>query len=140
MLLQIFVGAVVIFSCVVIHSAMIATVFVKLRSWTDRPAHRPSIISASVIVGVVALWLMLVHAVAIVAWALAFSMLGVFPDWDTTVYFSAVAFTTLGFGDVILPTDWRQLAGLCAAHGLLVFGVSSAALVEVFRQCFEDRA
>ncbi|MEM9736953.1 MAG: ion channel, partial [Pseudomonadota bacterium] len=50
------------------------------------------------------------------------------------LYFSVVAFTTLGFGDVLLPQEWRLLAGLSAANGLLIFGVSTAFLVEVFRR------
>ena len=115
MLFQLAVGATVIFVCVVLQSAMVATAFVNLRVLTGGSEHRGSILRTSVIVGVIALWLMLVHAIAIGAWATAFSLLGVFQDWDTTVYFSAVAFTTLGFGDVVLPDQWRQLAGLCAA-------------------------
>ncbi len=117
---------------------MVATAFVSLQNLTGRSPARGSILFASLAVGIIALWLMLVHTVAIAFWAAAFGLLGIFPDWDTTIYFAAVSFTTLGFGDVILPTEWRQLAGLCAAHGLLVFGVSSAALVEVFRQSFEE--
>ena len=58
---------------------------------------------------------------------------------ETSVYFAGVAFTTLGFGDIILPYEWRQLAGLCAANGLLVFGVSAAVLVEVLRQLGTER-
>ncbi|MEO0730225.1 MAG: ion channel, partial [Pseudomonadota bacterium] len=139
MINQVLIGAAVMFSCVVIQSAMVATAFASLRRRRAAVAQPRSILRASLIVGVMTLWLMLVHAISVAAWALTFSVLGVFSDWDTAVYFAAVSFTTLGFGDIIPPREWRQLAGLCAAHGLLVFGVSSAALVEVFRQTFEGR-
>ena len=44
-----------------------------------------------------------------------------------------VAFTTLGFGDVILPQEWRLLGGLAAANGLMIFGFLTAMLVETLR-------
>lgn len=137
MLVQIIIGAALICCCVVVQSAMIAAAFVHLGKWRTRVRPTTTIMRASVIVGIMTLWLMIVHAVSIGAWALLYGALGVFSDWDTAVYFSAVTFTTLGFGDVIPPEEWRQLAGLCAAHGLLMFGVSSAALVEAFRWSFE---
>ena len=137
MLSQVLIGAVVIFSCIVLQAAMLACGFVQVRNWRTLNGNRISIFRTSMLVGAAALWLMAVHAVSICAWAIAFRLLGIFADWDTSVYFAAVSFTTLGFGDIIPPTEWRQLAGLCAAHGLLVFGVSSAALVEVFRLSFE---
>ncbi|MEO1207750.1 MAG: ion channel [Pseudomonadota bacterium] len=137
MLSQILIGALVIFGCIVLQAAMLAAGFVHLRRSKSLRRPQVSIFRTSILVGAAALWLMAVHAVSILAWAIAFRWLDIFGDWDTSVYFAAVAFTTLGFGDVIPPTQWRQLAGLCAAHGLLVFGVSSAALVEVFRLSFE---
>jgi len=56
--------------------------------------------------------------------------LGIFEELEVAVYFSLVAYTTLGFGDVILPEQWRILAGLTAANGFLVFGWSTAFQVE----------
>jgi hypothetical protein len=63
----------------------------------------------------------------------AFRALGLFPTMEEAVYFSLVAFTTLGFGDVLLPREWRLLAGLSAANGLLYFGLMTAMLVEAMR-------
>jgi len=56
--------------------------------------------------------------------------LGIFEELEVAVYFSLVAYTTLGFGDVILPEQWHILAGLTAANGFLVFGWSTAFHVE----------
>lgn len=66
-------------------------------------------------------------------WALAFLWLDLFPTLEEAVYFSLVAFTTLGFGDVLLPRDWRLLSGMAAANGLLNFGLLTAMLVETMR-------
>jgi hypothetical protein len=40
----------------------------------------------------------------------------------------------LGFGDVLLPQDWRILAGMTAANGFLNFGLLTALLIEALRQ------
>lgn len=44
-----------------------------------------------------------------------------------------VMFTTLGLGDVLLPKDWRILAGMEAANGFLNFGLLSALFIEALR-------
>ena len=57
-----------------------------------------------------------------------------FATLEASVYFSLVAYTTLGFGDILLPNDWRLLSGMAAANGLLNFGLLTAILVETLRQ------
>mgnify|MGYP003674721669 CR=1 FL=1 len=53
---------------------------------------------------------------------------------EESVYFGFVAFTTLGFGDILLPLQWRLLGGMAAANGLLNFGLLTAVIVETLRQ------
>ena len=62
------------------------------------------------------------------------SKLELFGTLEQALYFSITSFTTLGFGDVVLEPGWRLLAGMTATHGLLLFGLSTAFLVEVFNQ------
>ncbi|MEL6316025.1 MAG: ion channel [Pseudomonadota bacterium] len=127
-------AAALVFASTLVQAAFIGAVFHALTRAQAWLARAPRSLSAALALGLAALWMMAAHGVAIGLWAAAFHGLGVFPDLDTSVYFSAVAFTTLGFGDVIPPPEWRQLAGLCAANGLLAFGVSAAVLVEVLRE------
>ena len=63
-------------------------------------------------------------------WAAAYVGIGAIESLEPALYFSVVAFTTLGFGDITLPLEWRLLSGLTAANGLLLFGLSTAFLVE----------
>ena len=67
------------------------------------------------------------------AWAIALRLLGIFETFESSMYFSLVAFTTLGFGDILLPQEWRLLGGMAAANGLLLFGLLTAILVETLR-------
>lgn len=59
-------------------------------------------------------------------WALLFLALGEFSDYSTALYHSAVNFTTLGYGDVVMSPRFRLLGALEAANGILMFGVSTA--------------
>jgi len=76
------------------------------------------------------LWLMAAHSAGVWIWAATFLAIGAFDALDPALYFSVVAFTTLGFGDITLAAEWRLLSGMLAANGLLIFGLSTAFLVE----------
>ena len=131
---QLAVGAVLTFLSVAIQVLFIIGVMAGVERAKRRLANSSSSISRAVLVGAIALWLSLAHAVAIGLWASVFLQLRMFADFDTSLYFAAVAFTTLGFGDIIPPMEWRHLAGFSAANGLLMFGVSAAVLVEALRE------
>ncbi len=59
-------------------------------------------------------------------WAALYWLIGAFPDFATSLYFSGVTFTSLGYGDVVLPVAMRLLAPLQAANGLMMFGITTA--------------
>lgn len=66
------------------------------------------------------------NIVQVLVWALLYHTLDVLPDFETAAYFSGVTFTSLGYGDVVLPRQARLLAPLQAANGLIMFGISTA--------------
>ncbi len=73
--------------------------------------------------------LFLVHTVEIWTWAGAYLVLGTLPDFPDALYFSAVTFSTLGYGDIILAPEWRLFGALEGVSGLLLIGWSTAYLV-----------
>ncbi|MBI1391912.1 MAG: two pore domain potassium channel family protein [Alphaproteobacteria bacterium] len=85
----------------------------------------------SVALVLVMLILAIGHAVEIWMWAVAFLQLDLFIELESALYFAAVSYTTLGFGDVLIDPPWRLLSGAAAANGLLLFGMSAALLLEV---------
>ena len=86
-----------------------------------------------VLVGLV-LWLMVAHALEIAMWAQTYLYFGMFSELETALYFSASSYTTLGFGDVLAPAEWRLLSGATAANGFLLFGLSAAFLFDAAGQ------
>jgi YVTN family beta-propeller protein len=70
-------------------------------------------------------WLILIHLVEISVWGLFYFWQGCLPDAETALYFSGITYTTVGYGDLVLPKPWRMLAPLEALTGILMCGLST---------------
>ncbi len=55
--------------------------------------------------------------------------IGALSDLEGALYFSAVTFTTLGYGDVVLQSSWRLLASFQGVNGIIMFGWTTAIIV-----------
>jgi len=97
---------------------------------SQQTLHQVFVLAAST------LWLLAALSVSIWMWALAFWGIGAFEGLERALYFSMVSFTTLGFGDVTLPQNWRLLSGIIAANGLILFGLNTAFLIEILDRLF----
>jgi hypothetical protein len=132
MFLQLLLGAGVVSVTIAMAAAFIgAAIFVLRRSasWIgDPPPIRNTIIALTA----VSLWLLVAISASVWVWAAVFIGLDLFKAIEPALYFAAATLTTLGYGDIILPIPWRLLTGICAANGLLLFGLCAAFLFEVF--------
>jgi hypothetical protein len=132
MLKQLILSSMIMVLTIAVQASFISMAMVALKRmapWFNKRPHLPRTIIA---LSGVALWLMAAHSINVWLWAGTFFRNDVFSTLEEALYFSVVSFTTLGFGDVLLPQEWRLLAGLCAANGLLIFGLSTAFLVEFY--------
>lgn len=73
----------------------------------------------------VAGWTILLHLVEISVWAFFYTLGHGMPDLPTAYYFSAVTYTTTGYGDLVLPPEWRLVGGVEALTGILMCGLST---------------
>ena len=64
--------------------------------------------------------------------------LGAFDAIEPAFYFAMASYTTLGFGDVLPPVEWRVLGTLIGANGMIGFGLAAAALIELVQQVRSD--
>jgi hypothetical protein len=71
------------------------------------------------------------HLTQMAVWATAFMVAGEFETFALAFYHSAVNYTTLGYGDIVMSPRWRLLGPQEAASGTLAFGWSTAAIVSV---------
>lgn len=137
MFYQIFLGSFVIPVTILVQVIFIQVAIKQLRRIEAKNSFNNGKIrtlSAVYILSLSTLWLLAALSIAIWVWAGFFQALGCFPTLEESLYFSMVSFTTLGFGDVTLPQEWRILSGMIAANGLVLFGLNTAFLFEVLHR------
>jgi hypothetical protein len=64
---------------------------------------------------------------------------GAIPDAPSAFYFSGVTYTTTGYGDIVLPQDWRLAGGVEALTGILMCGWSTGFFMAVVLRLYESR-
>lgn len=133
MLREIAVGTVLILASIAMAGVSLWIVETWLRrahGWLTAEPHAPKLIA---LLCAAAVWIVSIVTAGVWLWALTLWALGLFPTMEECVYFALISFTTLGYGDVILPKGWRLLGGMAAANGFMTFGLLIAMLVEALR-------
>lgn len=85
------------------------------------PAYSATLVMKSTVT------IVLLHGFSILLWA-GFYRSFCLPSWEIAFYFSACSYSTVGYGDVILPSAWRQLGPLESFTGVLMCGISVSVL------------
>ncbi len=140
MLTQLLLGGALIVATIMIAGTgfiLMEFVLMRCRRWLLRPPHKPKLLLllvASVV------WILVIATAGVWLWALAMLWLDLFVTLEAAVYFALVAFTTLGFGDLLLPDQWRLLSGMAAINGLMMIGLQTAFLIEVVRVVRQSQA
>ena len=83
----------------------------------------------SIVLGGAAVFFGFKHYLDMVLWALVFWRFAgsePFGDFGNAVYFSSVTYTSLGYGDFVLENEWRQICGIEAMNGIILFGWTTA--------------
>lgn len=116
---------------------------VLLADWLIK--HRPMverefrvIRNASLLISVFTV-IVILHLVETFIWAAFYDLWSIFGDLETSWYFSLGTYTTIGYGDVVLPARWRMLGGLEGISGVLLCGLSTAFLFTVVNEMFAHR-
>ena len=82
----------------------------------------------------------LLHIAQIAAWALFYVWQRAMPDVASAFYFSAVTYTTTGYGDLVLAPEWRLVGAIEALTGILMCGWSTAVFVAVVARSIAPQA
>lgn len=133
MTLQLAIGSLILLTSILVAGLAfwaMESVFLQFRPWLIRKPHWPKLIA---LICFAAAGTLGIVTVSVWIWALAFYTLQVFGSMEACVYFAIVSFTTLGFGDLLLPQEWRLLAGMAAVNGLLNIGLLTALMLEAAR-------
>jgi hypothetical protein len=109
---------------VIIHAAGLGVVLSHVFRSTVRPDTRFWPITWLLVR--IAWFLIVIHFLEIAVWALFFWWQQCLPDAESSFYFSGVTYATLGYGDLLLPKEWRLFGPVEALTGTLMCGLSIA--------------
>lgn len=123
--------------CVGVHAGGLTALLARLRGWQWTPDRywRTTWLFARV-----AGWVVLLHLVEIAVWGVFYLLTGAFGDAASAFYFSAVTYTTTGYGDLVLPQAWRLVGGIEALTGILMCGWSTAFFFAIVSRMHERGA
>ena len=126
--------------CVIIHSVGLIAAFRKMRVRAE-PAMG-TFWPATWLLIRTAGWTIVLHLLQIAVWAFYYAWTKAMPDLTSAFYFSAVTYTTTGYGDLVLPEEWRLVGGIEALTGILMCGLSTGLFFTIFTKVFgiNDRA
>ena len=133
------IGCAMIASMVLVQATAITAIVRLVRRQVPPPgavaywAHSVGVVTRALLLLVAA------QLVQIAAWAALFVACSEFDDFSTAFYHSAMNFTTLGYGDIVMSPAWRLLGPLEAVAGMLMFGTSTAVLFAVMERLVRPR-
>ena len=133
MLSQLSIGSALVALTVLVHGISLDIIIRALRGIGPQTIVRWRFLSISLFV----LAIFSAHVIEIWIWALVFFSLDGFATFEAALYFSTSSFTTVGFGDLTLPEEWRLLGSMESGNGMILFGWSTAFIFEIGRRIYE---
>ena len=122
--------------CVVIHATGMAS---ALRGLRREAGASPGMWSLCWLFIRLASLMILLHLAEITVWALVYAWRGAMSDLPSALYFSAVTYTTTGYGDLVLPVEWRLVGAVEALTGILMCGWSTGFFFAIVSRVFESK-
>jgi ion channel len=130
---QLLVGVAASLVNIAIHAVWTVHLDHAVRRFWGKRTHQAFLLDRVVLMmGAVAV-LMTAHTLEVLVWATTYMAVDAIPAGASRVYFAFVNYTTLGYGDVLPVPAWQLLGPLAAMNGILLFGWSAAAIIEVLR-------
>jgi len=106
------------------------------RASIDRGMSRLSALHAAILMIRFSILVIILHLLQILLWSGFYRWLCL-PSWESSFYFSATSYSTVGYGDVILPRIWRLLGPVESVTGVLMCGISVSFLFVVASKLVE---
>lgn len=124
-------GGLVTAICMALECVTVVILLQALSALEKSRSNKTSLFTASVVLIGVMLVLVAGNLLQMTIWALLYFSLAEFTGFAAAFYHSAVNFTTLGYGDLVMSEEHRLLGPLEATNGVLMFGLTTAFLFAV---------
>ena len=110
-----------------LQCAGVTTLIEWLKRVLTRDTHKHGPVYSATLVVKSMVAIVILHGLVILLWA-SFYRARCFPSWELAFYFSASSYSSVGYGDLILPANLRLLGPLEAITGVLMSGISVCVL------------
>lgn len=139
MLKEFFVAFWILAICVVLHTFSLVVFAQFLASNASVLEKRFAGVYSAILLNLIFAVLIVLHLTEVGIWAGFYHLRGLFADFETAFYFSLGTYSTIGYGDVVLPQRWRILGGVEGISGVLLCGLSAAFIFAVVNAIFQTR-
>jgi hypothetical protein len=136
MLQQIALGSALVLITTLVHTVCMMTAIRFLKKSNAKVRSGQSHWTREALIAVFVLLMFYAAILDISVWAAAYLALGAMPSFEPALYFSTVTFTSLGYGDIVLNDDWRILAALESANGIMIFGWTTALIFAIVQRIY----
>lgn len=125
-------GGVMLVIIALIHGAGLDRIVARYRRKADilraRSWH-PHV--ATYIFAAAILLMLLLHITEACIWGVVVNKVGLLSNLRDSIYFSANTYNTIGYGQMILPYEWRELSPIIAISGLFTFAWTTGEMFNV---------
>jgi voltage-gated potassium channel len=140
MLKELLVAFAIVAVCLLLHVGAIVSLADWMLDRRERSKEEMRTFGYMILLLVAFSVIIALHMVEISMWAGFYYTRSLFQDFETAFYFSITSYTTIGFGDVVLPRAWRMLGGIEGVTGVLLCGLSTAFVFAIINAMFQMRA
>jgi voltage-gated potassium channel len=132
--LQLLIASLMVALTIVMHLSGLALLLALMRPHRRRLKVSHARVHQLIIIFGAASGLFALHTLEIWAYAALYVQIQALPTFDDALYFSTTTYSTLGYGDVILPRAWRIVGAIEGANGIILLGWSTAFFFSVIER------
>jgi voltage-gated potassium channel len=133
---QLIAATVLVLLTLLLQSAGMSVLIEWLKTRVKRGLYNLGPLHSAVLVVRITVLMIVLHTFEILLWA-AFFRWYCLPSWESAFYFSTTTFSTVGYGDLVLPHAWRILGPIEAITGVLMCGLSASFLFAIVNRLVE---
>ena len=128
-------GGFMLLVIVLIHGAGLNRIVARYRRKADelRAKDWHPFLANYIFAGAI-LFMLMLHVFEAFVWGWVLNKVGLIASRRDSMYFSANTYTTIGYGLMILPESWRELAPIMAISGLFTFAWTTGEMFDIVRQ------
>jgi hypothetical protein len=129
---ELILATIMVLVIIFIHLIGLAILTRLLRSHS-RVMRRVRLLPFTILLGA-SVGIIMIHTIEIWLYAGVYLAAGAFGNFEEALYFSTVTYASVGYGDMLLPHDWRIFGAIEGPVGIIMLGWSTAFLVSLLTQ------